>query len=125
VPVGSGQTRSVEDTFRGPTAEARWISLASDSNKGILGKGIDAKSESEANVAALSECEQKGGTTCHLIGAVKNKCIAMAVGDKTLATSDGSTQRQAEAAAVEKCANGPDTHCSTYFSACAEPALVN
>jgi hypothetical protein len=76
VPVGGGQPKSVEDTFRGPTAEARWISLASDSNKGILGKGIDATSESEANDAALSECTQKGGTTCHLVGAVKNKCAA-------------------------------------------------
>ncbi|NID06759.1 DUF4189 domain-containing protein [Luteibacter jiangsuensis] len=126
VPINNpSRTDGSADTFRGPVWVARWIALASDTPKGILGKGINGASELEATQAAKNDCSAHGGTDCQIIGIVKNQCIAMAVGSKQLATSEGPTQMTAERLAIGKCQKNGPSDCTTYYSACAQPTLAN
>jgi hypothetical protein len=125
VPAGGTANEVPGDNFRGPTKVARWVALASDTPKGILGKGLDASSESDAISAAKADCSAHGGQDCQIIGVVKNQCVSMAVGKTQLATSEGLTQLTAEKLAIEKCQKAGSEGCATYYSACAKPALVN
>ncbi len=121
----AGQTAGPANSFRGPMRVARWIALASDTLKGVLGKGVNRTSESEATQMAKDDCSARGGTDCQIIGVVKNQCIAMAVGSTRLATSEGPTQMTAEQLAIKKCHKNGPSDCATYFSACTEIAYGN
>lgn len=125
VPMATQNGQGTDDVFRGPRKEARWLVLAVDSDKAILGKGINGVSESDATQTAMIDCKGQGGVSCHVIASVKNQCAAMIVGKRMLVTSDGPSQRQAESNGKKKCEDAPDTNCQVYFSACVFPAIAD
>ncbi|NID06762.1 DUF4189 domain-containing protein [Luteibacter jiangsuensis] len=126
VPMGSSpQPTGPGDTFRGPSRVARWTALAFGKSKGILGGGLNKASEDEAILGAMSDCATQGGTDCKIIGAVKNQCIAVAVGTTRLATAEGPTQMTAENQAVTECNKSDSTGCKPYYSTCTDIAYGN
>jgi hypothetical protein len=123
VPAGNSTTRDSGDRSVGPTYEARWIALATDNPKALLGKSSESKSEDEARNSAMGNCQSQGGTTCHVVVTAKNGCVAMVVGDHRLTTNSGPTKPEAEDKAIKDCTNNPDTNCQVYFSSCVQPVL--
>lgn len=122
VPAASANTNGGPvDNFVGPTWQARWISLAVDSDKAILGKSGESSTDIQAKQSALNDCTSQGGTTCHVIITAKNGCVAMVVGSKRLTGFSASTSKQAETQAIKDCEDSPDTNCKVYYSACVEP----
>ncbi|MGE7136123.1 DUF4189 domain-containing protein [Luteibacter sp. NPDC031894] len=122
VPLNNGAPESgAADNFVGPRWTARWVSLAVDNLKPILGKSAESTTQNQAERSALADCTSQGGTTCNVLITAKNSCVAMVVGDTRITTSSRSTKLQAETAAMESCKNRPDTNCSVYYSACVEP----
>jgi hypothetical protein len=108
-------------SFVGPTWQARWISLAVDSDKAILGKSGESGTDKQAEQSAVNDCISQGGTTCHVILTAKNGCIAMVVGSKRLTGFSAPTTKLAETQAVKDCEDSPDTNCKVYYTACVEP----
>ncbi|MGN6091065.1 MAG: DUF4189 domain-containing protein [Luteibacter jiangsuensis] len=109
------------DNFVGPSWTARWISLAIDNNKPILGKSSESRTQDQAERSAVNDCVSQGGTTCHTIVTAKNGCVAMAAGMTRVATNGSPIQRVAEETAVEDCKKAGDTGCRVYYSACVKP----
>jgi len=122
VPLNNGSAQpGPSDNFVGPHMTARWISLAVDSDKAVLGKSGDSRTEDQAKQSAMNDCASQGGLTCHVITTAKNSCVAMVVGSTRVTTDGGPTQGQAEANAMEGCKSAADSNCSVYYSACVRP----
>ena len=121
VPNGSANDSSgPPDTFVGPTWQARWISLAVDGDKAILGRSSESSTEAQARQSALQDCESQGGTTCHVFITAKNGCIAMVAGAKRINGYSAPTTKQAETQAIKDCEDSKDTNCKLYYSACVQ-----
>ena len=118
---GTSQQQSPSDNFVGPQWAARWISVAVDTDKAILGKSAESRTEAEAENSAVRDCASQGGLTCHAIVTAKNGCVAMVVGNNRLTTAGDPIQRKAEAKAIDSCKSSPDTNCTVYYSACVQP----
>lgn len=105
----------------------KWVSqfqaLVTDTPKGILGIAVDRRSEEDAKEMAFADCRSKGGTECELELAVRNGCIAMAVGTSSKAIFDGDTEQEAESRAMGRC-NQHDTNCGMYYKACSLPFKI-
>ncbi|WP_429199644.1 DUF4189 domain-containing protein [Luteibacter sp. W1I16] len=122
IPVnGASQQQGPSDNFVGPQWTARWISVAVDTDKAILGKSAESRTEAEAENSAVRDCASQGGLTCHAIVTAKNGCVAMVVGNNRLTTAGDPIQRKAEAKAIDSCKSSPDTNCTVYYSACVQP----
>ncbi|MGN6091066.1 MAG: DUF4189 domain-containing protein [Luteibacter jiangsuensis] len=120
VPLNNGTPQpGPSDSFVGPRWTARWISLAVDSDKAVLGKSNESRTQDQAEQSAMADCASQGGTACHVLVSAKNSCVAMVVGASQLTSISRPTKLQAETAAMETCKNTPDKNCSVYFSACA------
>src|SRR3569623_1634309 len=66
VPLNNGATQpGSADDFVGPTWSPRWISLAIDNIKPILGKSGESRTLDQARRSAIDDCISQGGTTCH------------------------------------------------------------
>ncbi|QDE38918.1 DUF4189 domain-containing protein [Luteibacter pinisoli] len=123
VPSGSASPSGSSSEFVGPSYEARWIALATDNAKALLGKSSESRTEDAAKGSAMSDCVTQGGTACHVVVTAKNGCVAMVVGDHRLATESAPTKKAAEDKATQSCVSNPDTNCSLYYSACVAPIL--
>lgn len=119
VPLNNGATQSgPSDNFVGPIWTARWISLAIDNEKPILGKSGESRTQDQAERSAINDCVSQGGTTCHTMVTAKNGCVALVSGMTQITTNGSPIQRLAEEKALDDCKKTGDTGCRVYYSAC-------
>jgi hypothetical protein len=117
----SGATPGAD--FVGPTKEARWISVATDGAKGVIGRSVEAKTKEEAGITALSDCTTQGGTECKVLASVKNGCLSIATSSLGFGAGIGPTQESADGDAKEICQSGPDKNCRSIYARCVSPVL--
>lgn len=98
--------------------ETTWGALATDGPKGILGGVTGRASEKEAQAAAMSECQAKGGN-CKIEASYYNFCVALITGDKVYNVKTAATIEEASASGMTLCAKD-DKNCRVYYSACSE-----
>jgi len=122
VPLNNGGTQpGPADNFVGPTWSPRWISLAIDNIKPILGKSGESRTLDQARRSAIDDCMSQGGTTCHTMVTAQNGCVALVSGMTQITTGGSPIQRLAEEKALEDCKKTGDTGCRVYYSACVKP----
>jgi hypothetical protein len=103
----------------------RWGAIATDKVKGILGAVTGLSSKSEAQQAAMADCQAKGGSPCKLEIAYDNECAALAVGNKGYSINTGNTADAANQLAIKTCtADGDDLSCHIYYSTCSLPQRI-
>lgn len=100
-----------------------WGSIATDPIKGILGMATNQSSQRQAEQAALTDCQAKGGTACKRDIWYVNQCVAMVVGDTGYNTKAGATIDDAVQAAMKVC-NAATGHCHAYYTACSPPIRI-
>jgi Domain of unknown function (DUF4189) len=106
-----------------PRAQNKWLSLAIDPAKGILGAAVSTVSQSESERAATKECARQGGTACTVDITQINGCVAMVTGKDFLNTRGGATKNEAVQKSMAAC-EAKDSQCTVYYSACELPTQV-
>jgi hypothetical protein len=104
--------------------ESRWLAIALDTNKAILGSALNKNTVEAAEEGAMSDCRSQGGDSCHVSISTSNGCAAIVVGESILTNQPGSTRSDAESKAMRECTS-QSAKCVVYFSACSPPIKVN
>jgi hypothetical protein len=106
-----------------PAWDSRWLAIATDSAKGILGNATDMANKSDAERTAMANCEAKGGTQCKVDVSFGNGCAAMVSGDSSYNVQGAPTLDEATQVAMKTC-NKATSHCHVYYSACSLPVRI-
>jgi hypothetical protein len=101
----------------------QWQAIATDTTVGVIGTSADKTTWGTAESAAISDCQQKGGTDCKIDISYANGCVALVFGNALKNSKGGSNQKQAEGRAMDQC-NKDDTNCRVIYSACSLPIEV-
>jgi hypothetical protein len=130
IPPGyySNQQTAQPQLPRPPPPEwaTQWGAIATDKTKGVLGAVTGLSSKSEAQQAAMADCQAKGGSPCKLEVAYDNECATLAVGSKGYSINTGNTPDAASQLAIKTCsADGDDPACHVYYSACSLPQRIH
>lgn len=104
--------------------ESRWLAIALDTNKAILGSALDKSTVEAAEESAMIDCRSQGGDSCHVSISTSNGCAAIVAGESILTNQPGSTKSDAESKAMRECTS-QSAKCVVYFSACSPPIKVN
>ena len=97
--------------------------IATDPIKSALGVAVDQPSQSQAEQAAIADCQNKGGTACHNDIWYVNQCVAMVVGKTGYNTKAGATINDAVQAAMKVC-DAATSNCHAYYTACSLPQRI-
>lgn len=62
-----------------PTDSVKYSAIALSSETGVWATWVNANSFNDANIGALSACQNAGGSQCVLTGYARNGCVALAV----------------------------------------------
>ncbi len=113
---------SVDPSRNRRPAKVRWSAVVRHPRHTFLAWGHSTTSE--ANAAALSQCERHMGADRHQCMPVLafTQCAAQAAayhGDAT-AVAEGATARESEASALESCRNQSGDACSLRWSYCGD-----
>ena len=104
--------------------ESRWGAIATDGPGGHLGAAVDLSTRDQAEQTALADCQAKGGSQCKIETWYSNGCAAMVVGDKAHTSNNAATLDESIRIGMKTCANGGDTNCHVYYSACSKPVRI-
>lgn len=107
-----------------PQWAARWGAIATDGPGGHLGAANGLPSKREAQEAALTNCQAKGGSPCAVEVAFDNECAAMVVGHKEHSSNAAATVDEAIQLGIKTCASAGDTNCHVYYSGCSLPQRI-
>ena len=99
----------------------RWGAIANDGN-GNYGIVSDQPAETDARVAAINECRNRGGGGCRLDLIYHNQCAAVGSNSEVSFSYRAPTEREAIQGAVKLCESrtGRGT-CHVYYSGCSLP----
>ena len=100
-----------------------WGAIATDMANNSVGLASNMTSDSQATVAAIADCQSKGGLACKVEIVYGNGCTALAAGDTGHNAKAGATVKAASQAAMKIC-SAADTHCQVYYSACSLPQRI-
>lgn len=98
----------------------QWGAIATDNQLGKVGVSVNEPGKSSAELKALNNCQNKGGTQCKILISYYNQCGAMIVGDGKINANSAATIKQASEAGLKICSAGA-TNCHVYYSACSLP----
>lgn len=101
----------------------RWGAFAIDLKTG-LGASKSMRNKRAAQVAAMSECQRKGGRACKVEFTYFNQCGVIVAGAKTFSTSAAPTVERAAQLSMDTCQKSGDQSCYVYFSDCSPAELV-
>jgi hypothetical protein len=107
-----------------PQWASQWGAIATDKVKGILGAVTGLSSKSEAQQAAMANCQAKGGSPCKFEIAYDNECAVLVVGDNGYNVSADVTLDKAVQFGMKICTDAKNTNCHVYYSACSLPVRV-
>ena len=102
----------------------RWGAIASDVPRGAVGTSINMSSKQAAQLAAMTDCQAKGGTNCKLETWFRNRCAAMVVDDGGYNVVNRPTMDEAIQASMKSCRDAGATNCHVYYSACSPPVRI-
>lgn len=142
-PYGTGQDQSVcgPDNSQQQPAQRQsrpqpqalqpiWIdkygAIATDLTHGRNGAGasVNESNRNEAEKAAITNCQDNGGTSaCHVEIWYVNQCVALVGGATSHNAEAGLTIDLATQAAMKVC-NAADTHCQVTYTACSPPVRI-
>lgn len=131
IPYGAGvcgyddnqQQPMQEQLQQSPHWLDQWGAIATDFSHGSAGAAVNRPSRSNAEHAALAECQLNGGSTCKIEIWYVNQCVALVIGDKIHNTRAGITLDDAIQAGIKKCSE-EDIHCHAYYSSCSLPRQI-
>lgn len=103
---------------------SQWGAIATDKVKGIIGAVTGLSSKSEAQQAAMANCQAKGGSPCKFEIAYDNECAVLVVGDNGYNVSADVTLDKAVQFGMKICTDAKNTNCHVYYSACSLPERV-
>jgi len=103
---------------------SKWLSLTVDTTKGVVSTGISTTSQHSAEEVSMGDCTSQGGTDCRPEVTVMNGCVALAVGEKKMASQSGTSKEDAESKALRAC-SALDNTCKPYLSRCALPEKIS
>lgn len=122
IPPGYYPKQEVPNA-QSPLWESRWLAIATDSIRGVIGVATDMVSQSIAEQSALSSCEEKGGNNCKISAALANGCAAMTAGDSGFNVQTRSTLNKAESDGMKIC-TASTSNCYVYYSGCSLPVRI-
>jgi hypothetical protein len=128
-PIPGYNNNQQQKQFRPPPPqwESRWGAIATDFAHHSAGAGagsaVDKLSKSEAELAAVAECQSNGGSNCKIEVAYDNECAAMVVGDEIHSATADTTIEKAIQSSMKTC-RGADINCHVYYSACSLPIRI-
>jgi Domain of unknown function (DUF4189) len=102
----------------------RWGAIASDVPRGAVGTAADMFSQQEAQLAAMTACQAKGGANCKLDTWYRNRCAAMVVDDGGYNVVNRDTLDEAIQASMKGCTDAGAMNCHVYYFACSLPVRV-
>lgn len=121
----NGQQQQRSQQSPPPRWASRWGGIATDSKNGILGAATDLPTEIDAQRSAMTDCQAKGGAPCKLEISYDNECVTLAVGKKGYSINTGKTMGASIQLAMKTCsADGEDSDCHVYYSACSLPVRI-
>ena len=135
IPYGSGSgqemcgpddTQSTEPQGNAPAPPMwmdKWMAIATDPDRSVLGVATYMATEEQAKSAALLDCKKKGGINCKFENAYRNQCAAMIVGSKGYNLHSGATVGDAIDAGMAVC-DADASSCRVYYAACSLPVRV-
>ncbi|WP_084621577.1 DUF4189 domain-containing protein [Luteibacter yeojuensis] len=122
IPFPASQSTNQPSTG---TFENRWGAIAIDAQRGVMGTALEARSESSARSAALTNCESKGGKSCEVKIRVANGCMAMTVTPDGVFTDGAGSKSEVESKGLQHCGGHSSGKCGIYYSGCSAPVFVN
>jgi Domain of unknown function (DUF4189) len=100
-----------------------WGAIATDIPNKSVGVAANMASRSQAESAAIMDCQSRGGAMCKIEISYSNTCAALVVGINGHNTRTGATSDAAVQAGVKKCSE-EGTNCHAYYSACSLPQRI-
>ncbi len=130
-PVGCapipGYNSNQQQTQPGPP-QAEWIrqwgAIATDHDKAIVSSVTGLSSKSQADHAAVADCQARGGANCVFEIDYYNECAAMVVGDHGHSVSADITLERAIQRGIKDCSENKYGNCSVYYTACSPPKKI-
>jgi hypothetical protein len=98
----------------------RYGGIAIDGSHGIIGISSNQSERDLARSLAISDCKNKGGSNCKLVGTYRDGCAVFVAGDKLSAMNSDGTIEKAQASAMGRCQK-VDTNCEVLYSGCSLP----
>lgn len=135
IPYGSGSGQEMcgpddtqpdqplENVPPRPLWADKWMAIATDPDRSVLGVATYKATEEQAEHAALLDCKEKGGIDCKFENAYRNQCAAMIIGSKGYNLHSGATVGDAIDAGMAVC-KADATNCRVYYAACSLPVRV-
>jgi hypothetical protein len=121
---GYGQPQSRVPATPPVRWESRWGAIATDGVLGVLGASTGMTSERRAKKAAISDCQNKGGTSCKFQVSFANGCGVMVVDDEGFIVSKGPTLDSTTQHGMKACQDAGANHCRVYYSICSSAQRV-
>lgn len=127
-PIPAGYYNNQQQTPQQSPPPPRWISkwgaIATDFAHDSAGASVDQPDRSSAELAAIANCQENGGSACKIETWYSDGCATMVVGDKTHVSLNAATISEATQAGMKMCARDGDTNCHVYYSACSLPVRI-
>lgn len=104
----------------GPRWDFRWGAIVVDGKNGIFGGADGFKRPSQAQKAAVKDCQKHGGKQCKVLIEYYNQCGALVWGDNKYAGYTGPQPNEVKQRAVESCQK-ETSNCKIYYMGCSYP----
>ncbi|WP_175927491.1 DUF4189 domain-containing protein [Burkholderia cepacia] len=98
--------------------------FSSDNSKAVLGSSSRSASQSQAEQAAIRDCQLKGGLECKIAVSFANQCAAVVAGNPGYYVTLGVIPATAANNGMTKCTGSGYTGCHVYYSMCSLPQEV-
>ena len=99
----------------------RWGAYASDGQIDGIVAGQNGKHSAE--VAAINECQARGGAACKVIATYYNQCFAIAASNRSSSWASAETEALALKNSMNDC-NSKSGGCFKYYSGCSLPERI-
>ncbi|APP74566.1 DUF4189 domain-containing protein [Xanthomonas vesicatoria] len=118
----SGTSRANEAPPQ-PTGEwiKTWGAIAGSDSTGEAGTAANKISQTEAEEAAIRQCEIGGAGDCKIDLVYRNQCAALVSGDSGSFFQASPTEQRAIEIAKRKCAKNGGGSCKVVYSECTSP----
>lgn len=101
-----------------------WGAIATNEPTGSLGVANDMASQSDAEQAALADCQSKQGATCKLETSYRNGCGALIGSSTGYVVVSKATLNETVQTGISTCTKAGYSNCHVYYSACSLPVRI-
>lgn len=101
-----------------------WGAIATNEPTSSLGVANNMASQSEAEQAALTDCQSKHSSTCKLETSYRNGCGALIGSTTGYVVTSKTTLDEAVQAGMLTCTKARYSNCRVYYSGCSLPVRI-